>query len=73
MAMHLSVHVYTHGRTNGFWQQAVLNLATDRFIFGNRPFANIAHGCNSIIATRAALKLSDYVVTEAGIAICCYG
>ncbi|MBH20156.1 MAG: formate--tetrahydrofolate ligase [Rhodobiaceae bacterium] len=30
------------------------------------PFANIAHGCNSIIATKAALKLSDYVVTEAG-------
>ena len=30
------------------------------------PFANIAHGCNSVIATDAALKLSDYVVTEAG-------
>lgn len=30
------------------------------------PFANIAHGCNSLIATRMALKLSDYVVTEAG-------
>ena len=30
------------------------------------PFANIAHGCNSVIATRAALKLGDYVVTEAG-------
>lgn len=30
------------------------------------PFANIAHGCNSLIATRAALKLGDYVVTEAG-------
>ncbi|MFN4059831.1 MAG: formate--tetrahydrofolate ligase [Paracoccus hibiscisoli] len=30
------------------------------------PFANIAHGCNSVIATRAALSLSDYVVTEAG-------
>ena len=30
------------------------------------PFANIAHGCNSVIATRAALKLADYVVTEAG-------
>lgn len=30
------------------------------------PFANIAHGCNSLIATKAALKLSDYVVTEAG-------
>ena len=30
------------------------------------PFANIAHGCNSIIATKTALKLADYVVTEAG-------
>jgi formate--tetrahydrofolate ligase len=30
------------------------------------PFANIAHGCNSVVATRAALKLGDYVVTEAG-------
>jgi formate--tetrahydrofolate ligase len=30
------------------------------------PFANIAHGCNSVIATRLALKLADYVVTEAG-------
>lgn len=30
------------------------------------PFANIAHGCNSVIATRSALKLADYVVTEAG-------
>lgn len=30
------------------------------------PFANIAHGCNSIIATKAAMKLADYVVTEAG-------
>ena len=30
------------------------------------PFANIAHGCNSVIATRLALKLSDYVITEAG-------
>jgi formate--tetrahydrofolate ligase len=35
------------------------------FIHGG-PFANIAHGCNSVIATSAALKLADYVVTEAG-------
>ena len=35
------------------------------FIHGG-PFANIAHGCNSVIATKSALKLSDYVVTEAG-------
>jgi formate--tetrahydrofolate ligase len=35
------------------------------FIHGG-PFGNIAHGCNSVIATKAALKLADYVVTEAG-------
>jgi formate--tetrahydrofolate ligase len=35
------------------------------FVHGG-PFANIAHGCNSVIATRAGLKLADYVVTEAG-------
>jgi formate--tetrahydrofolate ligase len=35
------------------------------FIHGG-PFANIAHGCNSVISTKAALKLADYVVTEAG-------
>ena len=35
------------------------------FIHGG-PFANIAHGCNTVIATRTALKLADYVVTEAG-------
>jgi formate--tetrahydrofolate ligase len=35
------------------------------FIHGG-PFANIAHGCNSVVATRTALKLADYVVTEAG-------
>ena len=40
---------------------------TPVFIHGG-PFANIAHGCNSITATRMALKLSDYTVTEAGFA-----
>jgi formate--tetrahydrofolate ligase len=35
------------------------------FVHGG-PFANIAHGCNSVLATRSALKLADYVVTEAG-------
>jgi formate--tetrahydrofolate ligase len=38
---------------------------TPVFVHGG-PFANIAHGCNSLIATRMALKLSDYTVTEAG-------
>ncbi|MCR5825660.1 MAG: formate--tetrahydrofolate ligase [Oscillospiraceae bacterium] len=40
---------------------------TPAFIHGG-PFANIAHGCNSVMATRMALKLSDYTVTEAGFA-----
>jgi formate--tetrahydrofolate ligase len=38
---------------------------TPAFIHGG-PFANIAHGCNSVVATQSALKLADYVVTEAG-------
>lgn len=38
---------------------------TPVFIHGG-PFANIAHGCNSIVATKMALKLADYVITEAG-------
>lgn len=38
---------------------------TPAFVHGG-PFANIAHGCNSLIATKMALKLADYVVTEAG-------
>lgn len=38
---------------------------TPAFVHGG-PFANIAHGCNSIMATKTALKLADYVVTEAG-------
>jgi len=40
---------------------------TPAFIHGG-PFANIAHGCNSVVATQMALKLSDYTVTEAGFA-----
>ncbi|MEO6511854.1 MAG: formate--tetrahydrofolate ligase [Nocardioides sp.] len=38
---------------------------TPAFVHGG-PFANIAHGCSSVVATRAALRLADYVVTEAG-------
>ena len=38
---------------------------TPAFVHGG-PFANIAHGCNSVAATRTALKFADYVVTEAG-------
>ena len=44
--------------------------SNDRFsnpaIIHGGPFANIAHGCNSVIATKTGLKLADYVVTEAG-------
>lgn len=44
----------------------VQTLENTPAIIHGGPFANIAHGCNSIIATKMALKLSDYVVTEAG-------
>ena len=44
----------------------VQTLENTLAIIHGGPFANIAHGCNSVIATRAALKLGDYVVTEAG-------
>jgi formate--tetrahydrofolate ligase len=44
----------------------VQTLENNPALIHGGPFANIAHGCNSVIATRAALKLSDYVVTEAG-------
>ena len=44
----------------------VQTLANNPAILHGGPFANIAHGCNSVIATQAALKLGDYVVTEAG-------
>ena len=44
----------------------VQTLENNPAIIHGGPFANIAHGCNSVIATRAALKLADYVVTEAG-------
>jgi len=44
----------------------VQTLENNPAIMHGGPFANIAHGCNSVIATRAALSLADYVVTEAG-------
>ena len=44
----------------------VQTLENNPAIIHGGPFGNIAHGCNSVIATRAALKLGDYVVTEAG-------
>jgi formate--tetrahydrofolate ligase len=44
----------------------VQTLENNPAIVHGGPFANIAHGCNSVIATQAALKLGEYVVTEAG-------
>ena len=44
----------------------VQTLENNPALIHGGPFANIAHGCNSVIATRAALKMADYVVTEAG-------
>ena len=44
----------------------VQTLENNPAIIHGGPFANIAHGCNSVMATQAALKLADYVVTEAG-------
>ena len=44
----------------------VQTLENNPALIHGGPFANIAHGCNSVIATQAALKLGDYVVTEAG-------
>jgi formate--tetrahydrofolate ligase len=44
----------------------VQTLENNPAILHGGPFANIAHGCNSVIATKAALKMGDYVVTEAG-------
>ena len=44
----------------------VQTLENNPAILHGGPFANIAHGCNSVIATKASLKLADYVITEAG-------
>jgi formate--tetrahydrofolate ligase len=44
----------------------VQTLENNPVLIHGGPFANIAHGCNSVIATKAALKIADYVVTEAG-------
>ncbi len=63
--------IKAHGAMTALLKEAIApNLVqtlegTPAFIHGG-PFANIAHGCNSVIATKAALKLGDYVVTEAG-------
>ena len=51
---------------DAFMPNLVQTLENNPALIHGGPFANIAHGCNSVIATKTALKLSDYVVTEAG-------
>ncbi len=67
----LARQLQTHGAMAALLKDALApNLVqtlehSPAFIHGG-PFANIAHGCNSVLATKTALKLADYVVTEAG-------
>lgn len=67
----LARQLKTHGAMTALLKDALApNLVqtlehSPAFIHGG-PFANIAHGCNSVLATKTALKLADYVVTEAG-------
>ena len=51
---------------DSFQPNLVQTLENNPALMHGGPFANIAHGCNSVIATKTALKLADYVVTEAG-------
>jgi formate--tetrahydrofolate ligase len=51
---------------DAFQPNLVQTLENNPAFMHGGPFANIAHGCNSVMATKSALKLSDYVVTEAG-------
>ncbi|HBP25722.1 MAG TPA: formate--tetrahydrofolate ligase [Acholeplasmatales bacterium] len=54
---------------NALKPNLIQTLENNLFICHGGPFANIAHGCNSILATKLALKLADYVVTEAGFGV----
>ncbi|MAI80496.1 MAG: formate--tetrahydrofolate ligase [Deltaproteobacteria bacterium] len=51
---------------DAFEPNLVQTLENNPAIVHGGPFANIAHGCNSVVATKASLKLADYVITEAG-------
>jgi len=67
----LARQLNAHGAMTVLLKQAlapnlVQTLENNPALIHGGPFANIAHGCNSVIATRTALKLADYVVTEAG-------
>jgi formate--tetrahydrofolate ligase len=67
----LASQINAHGAMTVLLKDAVMpnlvqTLENNPAIIHGGPFANIAHGCNSVIATKASLKLADYVVTEAG-------
>ena len=67
----LAKQINAHGAMTVLLKNAVMpnlvqTLENNPAIIHGGPFANIAHGCNSVIATKASLKLADYVVTEAG-------
>jgi len=67
----LAKELYAHGAMAVLLKDAikpnlVQTLENNLALIHGGPFANIAHGCNSVIATAGALKLADYVVTEAG-------
>ena len=67
----LAKQINAHGAMTVLLKDAIMpnlvqTLENNPAIIHGGPFANIAHGCNSVIATKASLKLADYVVTEAG-------
>lgn len=67
----LASHLQAHGAMtallrDAFMPNLVQTLENNPALIHGGPFANIAHGCNSVLATQTALKLADYVVTEAG-------
>ena len=67
----LAKQINAHGAMTVLLKNAIMpnlvqTLENNPAIIHGGPFANIAHGCNSVIATKASLKLADYVVTEAG-------
>ena len=67
----LAKQINAHGAMTVLLKDAVMpnlvqTLENNPAIIHGGPFANIAHGCNSVIATKASLKLADYVVTVAG-------
>ena len=67
----LARDINAHGAMTVLLKDAIMpnlvqTLENNPAIIHGGPFANIAHGCNSVIATKASLKLADYVVTEAG-------